>query len=90
MADALELLLKVLKDALLFEDDWSGCRVLTDECVDAIVERFTFYLDDCNHDLCNVLQHIWIKDEDDDARGIVLKLKEDETDGCNENGDDKA
>ena len=68
MADALELLLKVLRDALLFEDDWSGCRVLTDECVDAIVERFTFYLEDCNNDLCNVLQHIWINDDNGEKK----------------------
>ena len=66
MTDAFEHLLKVLRDALLFTDDWSGCRVLTDDCVDAIVDRYKFYLEDCNQDLCNVLHSIWVKDEDGD------------------------
>ena len=73
MTEAFDYLFKVLRDVLTNEEDGFGTRILSDEYIDVVVDRFKFCLEDIRPELCTILHHIWI-DEKDAGKENIVKL----------------
>lgn len=73
MTEAFDYLFKVLRDVLVCEEDGYGTRILSDEYINVVVDRFKFCLEDCRPELCTILQHIWIDEKDGDDNNVKTK-----------------
>lgn len=73
MTDAYAYLFKVLRDVLACEDDGFGARIFSDGYVNTVVERYKFCIEDSKPELCTVLHHIWVDENDWDDNNVKTK-----------------
>ena len=73
MSDAYDYLFKVLRDVLANEDDGFGTRTLSDEYINTVVDRYKFCIEDCKPELCTILHHIWVDENDWDDNNVKTK-----------------